>query len=64
MIDPASIHEKKIAMLVWKVLDNGDDDVAIMSGIAEWDGVDLKIINKSRSDFYTIIPTTCLVSDR
>lgn len=38
MIDPAEIHGKRIAMIAWGEKGAGGDDVAVFTGIADWDG--------------------------
>jgi hypothetical protein len=39
MTDPSTIHGKRLAMIAWGEKTDGTDDVAVFSGIAEWDGI-------------------------
>jgi hypothetical protein len=39
MIDPPSIHGKRLAMIMWAKKSDGENDAAVFSGIAHWDGV-------------------------
>ena len=38
MIDPSTTNGKRIAMIAWAKKGDGEDDVAVFSGIADWDG--------------------------
>jgi len=41
MIDLSHINGKRSAMIAWGEKPDGSDDVAVFSGIAQWDGVSL-----------------------
>ena len=38
MIDPIDIHGKRLAMIAWGTKPSGEDDVAVFTGLADWDG--------------------------
>ncbi len=48
MIDPATIQGKRLAMIAWGKKSDGSDDVAVLFGIAEWDGTALNPPTKAR----------------
>lgn len=54
MIDPETLQGKRIAMLTWGKKDNGEDDVHVISGIAAWDGSELKMYGIPGINFYTV----------
>jgi hypothetical protein len=41
MIDPWSINGKRLAMIAWGEKPDGSSDVAVFSGLAQWDGLSL-----------------------
>jgi len=38
MVNPAAVHGRCLAMMVWGKKADGTDDVAVFTGTAEWDG--------------------------
>ena len=38
MIKPADVHGQLLAMLMWGTKPDGSDDVAVVAGLAHWDG--------------------------
>jgi hypothetical protein len=54
MVDPAAIHGKRLAMIAWGKSGDGSDDVAVFSGVAEWDGVVLRMRREPESSSFTI----------
>lgn len=51
MVNPADTHGKRLAMAVWGKKPNGSDDVAIVTGIASWDGTRLTMLRDSGGRF-------------
>ena len=43
MISPSEIHGKRMAMIAWGTMANGEDDVVVFTGLADWDGAVLAI---------------------
>ena len=44
MVTMTEIHGKRVAVVAWAKKANGDDDVAVFSGIADWDGERLLLV--------------------
>jgi len=59
MIDPATIHGKRIAMIAWGKKENGEDDVIVFTGVANWDGKTLTMTREPASSSYKL-PTDLL----
>ena len=38
MMHPSDIHGKRLAMIAWGKKANGEDDVVVFTGLADWDG--------------------------
>lgn len=45
-MNPADIHGKRLAMLVWGERADGSDDVAVFTGVGEWDGRCLRMLRQ------------------
>jgi len=50
-LDPADVHGKRIAMIVWGEKPDGSDDVAVFTGVARWDGAHLRMVRQPGPDF-------------
>ena len=46
MINPSAIHGRRIAMIAWAKTSDGEDDVAVFSGIAEWRGTSITLLRE------------------
>jgi len=51
LVDPQSIHGKRLAMLVWGKKPDGSDDVMVYTGIADWDGQHLTMVREPGPSF-------------
>lgn len=54
MVDPATTYGKRLAMIAWGEHDDGSDDVVVFAGVAEWDGVELRMRRLPDSSLFTI----------
>src|SRR5262245_43925048 len=52
MVNPFDVHGKRIAMVAWGRRPDGSDDVAVFTGIANWDGTNLAMIRKPGAPFH------------
>ncbi len=43
MINPKTVHGKKLALIGWAKDEKGEDDVSVFSGIAKWNGTQLTL---------------------
>jgi hypothetical protein len=46
MVNPADVHGRCLAMMVWGKKADGTDDVAVFTGTAEWDGQRLVMLRR------------------
>lgn len=51
MVSPADVHGKRIAMVAWGRKPDGSDDVAVFTGIANWDGTHLIMVRQQGAPF-------------
>src|SRR5262245_44868140 len=54
MIDPSEVHGKRIAMVAWGEKSDGSDDVAVFTGVAEWDGHHLVMRRQPEESSFTL----------
>jgi hypothetical protein len=51
MIDLATVHGKRMAMMAWGKKEDGTDDVVAFTGIADWDGKRLRLLREKGEVF-------------
>jgi hypothetical protein len=56
MVDPATTHGKRLAMIAWGKNEDGSDDVAVFTGVAEWDGAVLMMRREPEASSFAIPP--------
>jgi hypothetical protein len=54
MVDPIITHGKRLAMIAWGKNEDGSDDVAVFTGVAEWDGTALRMRREPESSSFKI----------
>jgi hypothetical protein len=54
MSEPSAIHGKRLAMIAWGTKPDGSDDVAVFTGLAEWDGLVLTVRRQPDSASFVI----------
>jgi len=59
MINPKTVHGKKLALIGWAKDDEGEDDVSVFSGIARWNGTQL-ILDRGNDNLDFNIPNEWL----
>jgi hypothetical protein len=59
MINPTELHGKRLAMIAWGKRIDGEDDVAVFSGIAIWDG-DMLTVRREPETASFVVPAEWL----
>jgi hypothetical protein len=54
MVEPAATHGKRVAMIAWGKNEDGSDEVAVFTGVGEWDGAVLRMRREPESSSFTI----------